>query len=257
MIHLGYINYLNSQPFYIGLEENNLHYKLFKGNPREIIKLFEQAKIDFGQMSVYEFLQKQDEYYYLNDFCISSAQIPSVLLMTQAKTIAQLDKSEIQLTDHSITSVQLLKVLLNQKYQIYPNWLTANIEQIEENKNYLLIGDKALKVWQQYLNGHFENWQFYDLAKLWFEWTNLPFVFALFVGRKGQSLSPDILKILQNNLQNNLNSLSTIIKANSGAVYGEPLLKEYFSLLDYKLDDRKISSLEKFAKLVDLKLNTV
>lgn len=253
MWNLGYINYLNSQPFYFGLQDLP-QCKLYKGNPREVINLFKQKKIDFGQMSAYEFLQNQDKYYYLNSFCISSAEVLSVLLITQAPNIQNLHQETIYLTDHSITSVQLLKILLNKKYQISPSYITCNIEQIEKNKNYLLIGDKALTVWQQKLNGHFENWQFYDLAKLWFEWTNLPFVFALFVGLKGKVLPENILKNLQNNLRNNLNNLFPIFQNNANQGYSESLLKQYFSLLDYNFDEKKLISLQKFASLSGVKI---
>jgi chorismate dehydratase len=254
---IGYIKYLNSQPLYVGLtlqEQLNNNLQIITGNPRELTQLFDSGELDFGQMSTFSYLQRQKDFDCLDNFCIASRKggVDSVLLFSR-KPIHDLDDESIALTLESLTSAQLLKVLMAEKYKLKPTWINERVDlcslEKEDFTAVLLIGDQALAAEQQRFNGELKNWFCYDLASLWFEWTGLPFVFAVFVSRKGKKLNPDLMKTLSDNLQKNLKSIDSIIESNASSSYSKELLRKYFGLLDYELDEQKRESIQKFKKL--------
>jgi predicted solute-binding protein len=62
-------------------------------------------------------------------------------------------------------------------------------------------------------------------------------------------LNPDLMKTLSDNLQKNLKSIDSIIESNASSSYSKELLRKYFGLLDYELDEQKRESIQKFKKL--------
>ncbi len=261
MIKIGFIEYFNSLPLYKNFQFENC--EIIKGNPKQIAELLKNGEVDFGQLSVYEYLQNTDKYFASNRFCISAAKdrVASVLLLSK-KPLKELHERSITLTSHSLTSVQLLKVLLNNKYGINPYWSVEEVSHTSLNNlgtdACLLIGDEALKAWADRQRLLSDGWQLYDLAKLWFEWKKAPFVFALFVGHKNKDLPQALKSYLENNLQTNLQKIDQIIDyivRCSGESPDTETLKEYFSLLNYELDDTRLNSLKEFAQETGFQLN--
>jgi chorismate dehydratase len=252
MLRTGFINYLNSQPLYFGLSHSEL--EIITAEPKQLATMLFQQELTFSQVSVLEYFKNQHNLKLFRNFCISSAKdrVPSVLLLSR-KQIHELDGEEIILTNQSVTSIQLLKVLTQQKYKIQPTWKSASVDASDlanDNlKNVLLIGDQALLAWQKKLNGELPTWNCFDLANLWFNWTGLPFVFAVFVGHQSSQLPEPVLRLIKQNLETNLQNIHKVVQANSGKGISEDVLREYFSLLDYQLDEQKLLSMKKFAAL--------
>ena len=202
---IGFVNYLNSQPIWHGFEHPDC--EIIYGNPQELSQAFAERQIDFGQMSLVEYLQNKKIYQIIEGPCISAQSINSVLLFTQVVNLKNLAEQEILLTDQSFTSIQLLKIILENKYQIKPRWKKSPVFNLQDGQNILLIGDTCLQALNRGLN---PDWQTFDLTKIWYDWTGLPFVFAVFVGRRSESLPTKIIQVLQNNLMNNLINLEWI-----------------------------------------------
>jgi Predicted periplasmic solute-binding protein len=172
---IGWIDYLNTLPFQI---ERFKDFQIVKDVPSNLNKLLFEGKIDVGIISAAEYLEHYYKYFILPDLSISSCKdVKSVIL---ASHIPLEDVEKIYITKESKTSVNLLRVIfeifLNKKPEYKP------FESLKNKPSLLLIGDKALK--------HKSDYPYvYDLSKIWFDYTNLPFTFALWCVNKEYFLS--------------------------------------------------------------------
>ncbi len=120
----------------------------------------------------------QEDHLELMGYCIASRdQVKSVMLFSK-EGWGDLDGKRIGITDGTSTSVQLLKVLLQKKYNVRARFerLHGGVNDLSGFDAVLLIGDEALQRNKHGLPG-FD--LVYDLAREWYEWQKLPFVFAV------------------------------------------------------------------------------
>ncbi|MEI7816126.1 MAG: MqnA/MqnD/SBP family protein [Desulfuromonadales bacterium] len=102
--------------------------------------------------------------------------------MVTGLPVEELGGLKIRLSSESATSVNLLKILVSQRFGCS---CTYEVEQLstttinDDSAALLLIGDSALRT-------SFEKSSLfvYDLGDIWSLWTGLPFVFALWLCRK-------------------------------------------------------------------------
>ncbi len=177
---IGKIPYLNSVPFYQHFERRQ--FKILPIVPRRMGMLSSQGQIDVGLFSLMDYFEQENELE-LMYWCIATRdQVKSVMLFSNYGW-ADLHGKLIGITDETVTSANLLKVLLEKKYRV-----EAELERMHSGVNeyskfdaVLLIGDEALRRNKFGLAG-FE--LVYDLAKEWYEWQKLPFVFAVWAVRR-------------------------------------------------------------------------
>ncbi len=242
---IGFFNYLNSRPIYESLTANkDLSFEI--DSPLRIGQKVLNNELKAGQMSLLQYLQNKDKLNLSSNFCISSSDggfIKSVLLFSK-KPIQSLNEQIIQLTNQSQTSSRLLQILCEYKYKIKPIWQITDLDEQKEFEQILLIGDQALKAYELYKEKYF----IYDLAYEWFEWTNLPFVFAVFVTQKGYELTTDNQNLLLGNLENNLikSNLEKIIQSRNNLNLPKDKLIDYFQHIQYTLDPIRLLTINKF-----------
>ena len=100
----------------------------------------------------------------------------------------QLDRQLVALTNHSATSINLLRVLCEHHYRVFPEWITMEPQldqMLQAAQAALLIGDRALV--EATLRRSFEPRGlpfFFDLGDEWLKLSGLPFVFAVWVVRR-------------------------------------------------------------------------
>jgi aminodeoxyfutalosine synthase len=172
---IGKIPYLNSVPFYENIERRQ--FKILPVTPRRMGVLSAKGMLDAGLFSAVNFIQQKDRLDPL-DFCIATRdQVKSVLLFSNHGW-QDLKGKTIGITDDTATSVMLLKVLLEKRYGVKAVFkrMHSGVNNYTEFDAVLLIGDEALRSRKTGLAG-FEI--VYDLATEWYEWKNLPFVFAI------------------------------------------------------------------------------
>jgi chorismate dehydratase len=246
---LGFFNYLNSFPIYEGLgTETDLSFEI--NTPLKIGQKILDNSLQAGQMSLLQFLENKERLNLSSSFCISSSDkgfIKSVLLFSK-KPIQTLDNEIIYLTSESQTSSRLLQILCKHKYNIKPIWKIKDYLNAGKLDSVLLIGDQALKACELYKEKYF----IYDLAFEWFEWTNLPFVFAVFVTQKDYKLPIETENIFLSNLKRNLikSNLTKIIKTKNNLNLKTELLLEYFDNIEYNLDSVRLLAINKFKAFV-------
>ncbi|NWF67983.1 MAG: menaquinone biosynthesis protein [Chloroflexi bacterium] len=197
MLTIGLIDYLNTMPFHYDLAER-LHgadVQFERGVPSRMNSALMAGEIDLAPISAIEAARHADELYVLPDLCIASlGAVRTVLLFSWAADIGDLDAQSIALTDHSATSVALLRLLCRQRYAIAPQFSVTRQHlpsMLAAHAGALVIGDDALVegALHRALSGA-QGWglpYIYDLGDEWLKMTGLPFVFALWAARRDRA----------------------------------------------------------------------
>ena len=183
MLRIGRIAYANCTPIFHALKEQfpNGDYQYVEGVPARLNALLAAGDIDVCPSSSIAYALNPDRYLIIPELSISSCgPVQSVLLFSTVR-IEELDGREVLLTAESATSVNLLKILLRLRYGCHCTFRVTNHtldEALQEAPAVLLIGDTALRSLQA-ASGHV-----YDLGELWYDWTGMPFVFALWLASR-------------------------------------------------------------------------
>ncbi len=210
----GKIDYINLLPFYIFIKKNirssrvkkSIDYK--KSYPSNINKKFARGEV-------------------------SSAFISSI----------ESDKKNLNCQDIGIIAKkEVLSVLVDiSKNGEDKESATSNIlAKVLKIDGKIIIGDKALKLHLQSPN------KYIDLAKEWYDDTNLPFVFARLCFNKKLCL---IKKITDKFIKNRVKIPQYILNqySNERGISKKDILK-YLDLISYKLDYQSKKSLKLFLK---------
>jgi len=246
---LGKIPYLNSVPFYANLEKNE--FKILPVVPRRMGLLAEKGQIDAGPFSLMDYFRLEDSVE-LMGWCIATRdQVKSVLLFSKEGWLG-LEGRTIGITDDSSTSAKLLKVLLEKKHGVRARFeqLHSGVNDYSKYDAVLLIGDEALRHNKGGLAG-FE--LVFDLAKEWYDWQRLPFVFAVWGMKKSlpESKKEEFTSALSISLEKSEQDIVRI-----AATYGRGLMltedetHEYLAGFNYRLGDRERESMCRFSELV-------
>ncbi len=245
---IGKIPYLNSVPFYADFEKRQ--FKILPVAPRRMGELSSAHVIDAGIFSLMNYFS-QEENLELMNYCIATRdQVKSVMLFSK-EGWGDLEGKRIGITDDTATSIRLLQVLLKKKYGVQASLVRmhSGVNDHSEFDAVLLIGDEALRRNKFGLPG-FE--LVYDLAKEWYEWQKLPFVFAVWALKK--SLPPEnkleLKHLLESALERNESNLERV-----GALHGKHIgltpseVREYLEGFNYRLGDRERTAMQVFRKL--------
>lgn len=252
MLRIGEINYLNCAPLFTTLRSSypDNGYEFVTGHPAGLNEKLRSGEIDICPSSSIEYAQNPDLYLILPDLSISSkGPVRSVLLFSKLP-IDSLDGAVIGLTGESETSVILLKVLLSLKFSFANSYY--KVEDSEQNFSnghdaLLLIGDRALIEASQESDAFI-----YDLGELWYEFTGLPFVFALWLLREDALIgSAEAVRLIHEKLVcskhkavENFAGIAAVLKQNIWT--NSEFLINYWSVISYDLTKKHIEGLQLF-----------
>jgi aminodeoxyfutalosine synthase len=246
---VGKIPFLNSVPFYSGMESEE--FRILPVVPRRMGVLSAAGQIDAGLFSLMDFLQ-QEESLELMGWCIASRdQVRSVMLFAK-EGWRGLEGRKIGITDETATSVRLLRLILERKYGVRAIFerLHAGVNDLSGFDGVLLIGDEALRRSRKGLDG-FE--LVFDLAKEWYDWQKLPFVFAVWAMRR--SLALDTKRELKDMVARSLERYGENVRDAVGpyktrmGMDGEEI-GEYLEGFNFHLGEREMQAVAGFRKLV-------
>jgi chorismate dehydratase len=169
---IGSVPYLNAAPLTRGLES-----EIIFATPAKLAVLLRQNELDAALVSITEVLLT-DRYDVLDGVAIASLGEVYSVFLAHKKPLAE--AKEIFCDPASLTSVNLLKVLLAEK-NLFPQFTPLeNYAAAAEKDFVLLIGDRAIE-FQRAPHTH----EIFDLGAAWLELTNRPFVFAVWALRRG------------------------------------------------------------------------
>ncbi len=169
---VGSVGYLNAVPLTRGLEEQ-IQFMM----PSKLAEKLQRDELDAGLVSVTEVLFN-DRYDVLDGIAIASLGEVQSVFLAHRQPLEEI--REVFYDTASLTSVNLLKVLLAErglKPEFKPLTDYASAPSLE---NVLLIGDRAI----DFLCAPHEH-TIWDLGEAWFELTKLPFVYAVWALRRG------------------------------------------------------------------------
>lgn len=192
MLALGTIDYLNTQPIERGVAEQLPDITILRGVPTAINQALIDGRVAAGPISAYEFARHADDLLLIPNLSIATmGAVNSVLLFSWRADPRELDGRPVALTDHSATSINLLRVLCERHYAITPEWRTMPQDldsMLQECDGALLIGDRALVegVLRRHIGRRGLPYLF-DLGDEWLKLTGLPFTFAVWAARRDQA----------------------------------------------------------------------
>lgn len=245
MLKIGYMKFINIFPLFWHLEQEP-EYTFVYGVPSDLNRALHEEGVDVSPVSSLEYMNRPERYKIFGGIGIcAEKKVKSVLLQSDCP-IEELDGKHIYLTSQSLTSVCLLRLILDKFYNVAPEY----VDRDQPRNAYLLIGDKALKSY--YERGSRYS---YDLADLWYKHTGLPFVFSLWLASAGAADKPEIKKLYENLLRIS----STVHEKvdfyadqylSRDTSFSKTQLTDYWRTLYFTMGEREIKGLDLYYKML-------
>jgi chorismate dehydratase len=232
---VGSVRFLNAVPLTRGLED-----EVVFATPSELAGMLQRDELDTAMVSVTEVLLK-DRYDVLDGIAIASlGEVLSVLLASRGPIE---EAKEIYCDPASLTSVNLLKILLAERGLSPEFKRLSSYERSSLPDHVLLIGDVALDLVRS--PGDFK---IMDLGAAWFELTRLPFVYAVWALRRGIENSA-LRRQLREARDFGLDTLETILRERTD--YDYDFRKDYLSWhIHFHLGADEKRGIQKFMELL-------
>ncbi|HEY3923310.1 MAG TPA: menaquinone biosynthesis protein [Acidothermaceae bacterium] len=256
---VGHIQFLNCLPLYWGLVHSGalLDVDLRRDTPDRLSDRLVAGDLDIAPISVVEYLRHADELTVLPDLAVGSdGPVMSCVLVSQLP-LDQLDGELVTLGSTSRTTIELAKMLLEERVGVRPRYLTCPPDlpaMMLEGPAAVLIGDAALRATLH--DGPRLNLDVHDMGAAWRDWTGLPMVFAVWAARRDFATNhPGLVKDVHDAFVRSREiSLARVDEVARSAARWEdfeaPALVRYFQTLDFSLGDRQLAGLAEFARKV-------
>lgn len=254
MLRIGRIAYANCTPIFHALNElypaDVYHYQYVHGVPFYLNSLLASRSIDVCPSSSITFSVRPDQYLIIPDLTISSCGAVQSVMLFSSLPIEELDGKTILLSSESATSVNLLKILLSKRYNCTCSFQVTSettLAALEGAPAMLLIGDSALRAVPEC-----SAVRVYDLGDIWYQWTGLPFVFALWLTTRAavEQHGDELHRLAQQLRQAKLHALKHLEEiatlSQEKGWMGQERLLNYWTVLSYDLSASHISGLKLF-----------
>jgi chorismate dehydratase len=178
-MRIGAVSYLNTRPLVFGLEDLAPQHELVYDLPSRLADRLAAGELDVALIPSVEYFLNP-EYRIVSDACIAcrgpvrSVKLLSRVPLESIRTLA--------LDEGSRTSVALVQILLRERFGLAPRLVPFPIDAAPESIDadaLLMIGDRAM---HPAAGEYVAVW---DLGDVWCRWSELPFVFAMWVSGAG------------------------------------------------------------------------
>jgi len=256
-LKLGDIQFLNSWPVTYALRKGivgtdlPLTLSLSKGPPADLNRRLLTGELDASAVSSLLYLRHLEELVPVPGLCIRSDSGVHSVLVVSYQPLSTLKGRTIGVSNQGATTPVLLKLLSSHR-QLKINLEVTALRYPEILKEYpaaLLIGDEALQASQSA-----DGLQWWDLGEAWTQWTDQPFVYALWVVRRALvEEQPELLEQLKETLHESHEWGRDHEGDLIGAMRKEfpfeaTFLRRYLRGLSYHLDEKAWGGLTRFAK---------
>lgn len=177
-LQIGAVSYLNSRPLIEGLNQLLPSANLVLDYPSRLADSLANSALDVALIPSIEYFRRPG-YEVISDACVAArGEVLSVKLYCRVhpgkiRTLA--------LDEGSRTSAALTKVILAERYGVTPATEPLRMDSTTFDSHadaVLLIGDRAMhRPAESFV-------EVMDLGQFWYDWTGLPFVFAMWVARQ-------------------------------------------------------------------------
>ena len=189
---IGSVPYLNSVPLTHGIEEETSFVV-----PSTLAEQLRAGELDAALVSITEVLFHEG-YDLLDGVAVASYGPVKSVFLAHHQPLEEIQTIHCDIA--SLTSVNLLRVLLAERGLVPTFEPLADYSQAAALENVLLIGNPGI----DFLHATHEH-AIWDLGAAWHEWTGLPFVYAAWALRRGhhdESLRAKLLAAKENGLAN-------------------------------------------------------
>ncbi|MDE0862873.1 MAG: menaquinone biosynthesis protein [Rubripirellula sp.] len=260
MLRIGAVSYLNTKPLIHTLAERlGDQGSLTLDLPSRLADGLRTGQLDVALIPSVEYF-RGDRYEIISDAAIAcrgpvwSVRLLSRVPVPQVKRLA--------LDEGSRTSAAMVRVLLHEMYGLRPETVALGIDENPEEVDadaIMLIGDRAMHP----ARGTYR--EIWDLGDRWCRWTELPFVFAMWVARAGiwdngtdKQLDRSSLKTMLEASRDSGHEYMENIAAEESATHGltkEDLHRYFAENLHFRLGPGELLGLEAFrSRAADLGL---
>lgn len=232
------VSYVNSYPFIFGLQNHAVRDQidLQLDTPAECAEKLLNGEVDLGLVPV-AIIPQMTHAHIITERCIGSdGPVETVCLFSEVP-LSEIEK--VLLDYQSRTSVQLVKLLAEEHWNVYPKWVDGNsdfINNIQGTTAGVVIGDRAFELKEKFP-------VVLDLSEEWKNLTGLPFVFACWVSNK--PLDSAFSSNFQDALDLGLAKKAEAIESLNGIV-DESLVRYVKESISYQLDDKKREAMKLF-----------
>jgi chorismate dehydratase len=244
MLRIGAVSYLNTKPLIHGLASRlGTHGRLTLDLPSRLAEDLRRGELDVALIPSIEYFRGESEQYDIVSDAVIACRGPvwSVRLLSRVP-VPQIRR--LALDEGSRTSAAMARILLSEMYGLQPTLSALPIDDSPEQCEadaVLLIGDRAMHPAR---GTYAEIW---DLGDRWCRWTELPFVFAMWVARKDVA-SDHLVELLQHSRDEGLAHLESIAtcEAAGHGLTKEDLHRYFAENLHFRLGPGERTGLEAF-----------
>ncbi|TWU56216.1 menaquinone biosynthetic enzyme MqnA/MqnD family protein [Rubripirellula reticaptiva] len=242
MLRLGAVSYLNTKPLIHTLAEQlGSKGTLSVDLPSRLASDLAAGRLDVALIPSVEYFRGQG-YQIVSDAAIGcrgpvwSVRLLSRVPVPEIRTLA--------LDEGSRTSAAMVQVLLHEMHGLRPSTVPMEIDQTVDDVDadaILMIGDRAMHP----ASGVYH--EIWDLGDRWCRWTELPFVFAMWVARPGVEVT-GLSEILESSRDVGIEHFESIAAAHA-ATHGltkEDLHRYFAENLHFQLGPGERRGLESF-----------
>jgi len=265
-MRVGRIPYVNCYPVYGAIDRGvvPLSAEIVEGVPTELNAYMAAGTLDVSVISAVEYARDAQRYLLLPDLAIScDGPVRSVALFSK-RPASELSGRRVLVSRSSMTSVALLELLFDHVWDARPSFVPSDAELTDiakfsaaDHDARLVIGDAALRPGahlhdQRDRDELLERLGYryaYDLGAEWKSWTDLPFVFAVWVAQRTAN-TREALDVHASLLASRDWGLSHLDQLAAQAALATGVTKSacltYLSGLDYRLSYGHLAGLTEF-----------
>lgn len=233
-IVLGTVPYLNAVPLTKFLHSDR--FEMVAAEPATLANFLISGKVACAMLSTY-FLFKNKEY----DF-IRGPQIAADNGIATAKLILNKDIKKVKVVgvdENSLSTTALCKIVLAHRFGLNPTYFAFKPGELGSIRYdaILSFGDRALRD---------RSPNTIDISSEWTKMTGKPFVFALWIHKKGalDSVAANLIKDAGTRGAKDLDTIA-VEEANKRSLLATYAL-EYLRSINYSADDRHLSAIDLF-----------
>lgn len=244
MIRVTAVSYLNTKPFLYGIFKSGFEeeIELTLDIPSDCAQKLASGEADMGLVPVAA-IPEIPGAHLISDYCIgSTGAVKTVCIFTDCPIE---EMTHLYLDYHSRTSVELVRILMEDYWKMKPVFLPATPgfeEKIKGTTGGLVIGDRAIVQATRHS-------RIFDLGEAWQKHTGLPFVFAAWVSRR--PLSAGFLARFNAALRLGIEHIPQLMYLLPAPQPGFDLQRYFTENISYELNEKKRKGLDLFLASVN------